>query len=139
MARKTRWNDRTAGCECGCAVFSANANTGVVADVERIISAGPTPILPRIGCTRLSLPMRCHVNPLGGKTTNWRAGCRRSACPVRREGERSQSSLPTPISEELEWSIHKQDLKTENEPVPKAGYSPWRVPRSLCLPDRVLQ
>ena len=26
-------------------------------------------------------------------------------------------------SEEVEWSIHKQDLKTENEPVPKAGYS----------------
>src|SRR5882762_3003843 len=23
----------------------------------------------------------------------------------------------------LEWSIHKKDLKTENEPVPNAGYS----------------
>jgi len=34
------------------------------------------------------------VNPLGGKTTNWRAGCGRPACPVRREGERLALSLP---------------------------------------------
>ena len=31
---------------------------------------------------------RCSfITPLGGKTTNWRAGCGKSACPVRREGE----------------------------------------------------
>src|ERR1022692_539803 len=35
------------------------------------------------------------VNPRGGKTTNWRAGCGRSARPVRREGE--SQALPTPI------------------------------------------
>ncbi len=28
---------------------------------------------------------------------NWRAGCGRTASPVRREGERNQSPLPTPI------------------------------------------
>jgi hypothetical protein len=28
------------------------------------------------------------VSPFMGKTTNWRAGCGRSACPVRREGGR---------------------------------------------------
>ena len=33
------------------------------------------------------------VNPLGGKTTHWRAGCGRTACPVRREGAR-----PIPLS-----------------------------------------
>ena len=37
-----------------------------------------------------------YVNPLGGKTTDWRAGCGRPACPVRREGE-SLAILPTPI------------------------------------------
>ena len=37
------------------------------------------------------------VNPATGKTTDWRAGCGRSACPVRREGE--PHALPTPIQE----------------------------------------
>ncbi len=38
------------------------------------------------------------VNPLGGKTTNRRAGCGRSARPVRREGGPGiQPALPTPI------------------------------------------
>ena len=35
--------------------------------------------------------------PLRGDTTNRRAGCGRSARPVRREGDRTQSVLPTPI------------------------------------------
>ena len=34
------------------------------------------------------------VSPLVGKTTDWRAGCGKSACPVRREG-RAQA-LPYP-------------------------------------------
>jgi len=36
------------------------------------------------------------VNPLRGKATHWRAGCGRSACPVRREGERSTICSPYP-------------------------------------------
>src|ERR1035438_10364161 len=36
-----------------------------------------------------------HVNPRGGKTTNWGAGCGESGRPVRREGE--SQALPTPI------------------------------------------
>ena len=32
--------------------------------------------------------MTRFASPLEGKTTNWRAGCGRSACPVRREGGR---------------------------------------------------
>ena len=35
------------------------------------------------------------ASPLVGKTTDWRAGCGRSASPVRREGE--AVPLPTPI------------------------------------------
>ncbi len=32
--------------------------------------------------------MLCCSSPQGGKTTNWRAGCGKSASPVRREGRR---------------------------------------------------
>jgi hypothetical protein len=46
--------------------------------------------------TRLTpIVVRWAVSPLVGKTTNWRAGCGRSARPVRREGRRQP--LPTPI------------------------------------------
>jgi len=38
----------------------------------------------------------CFVNPLRGKTTNWRAGCGRSARPVRREGEPKPMGSPYP-------------------------------------------
>ena len=34
------------------------------------------------------------VSPLVGKTTDWRAGCGRSASPVRREGEAKASPYP---------------------------------------------
>src|SRR5208283_4716381 len=32
------------------------------------------------------------VNPLRGKTTDWKAGCGKSACPVWREGGRTTAS-----------------------------------------------
>src|ERR1035438_8327062 len=41
--------------------------------------------------------MSKHVNPRRGKTTNWRAGCGRSARPVRREGEPQSSPYPYQI------------------------------------------
>ena len=31
-------------------------------------------------------------------TTNWRAGCKKSACPVRREGRSFPSSLPLSLA-----------------------------------------
>src|SRR5262249_43805582 len=36
------------------------------------------------------------VRPLAGKTTDWRAGCGRSASPVRREGAAIAASYPYP-------------------------------------------
>src|SRR5271169_6446910 len=33
-------------------------------------------------------------------TTNWRAGCQKLACPVRREGRPESSSLPLSLSEQ---------------------------------------
>ena len=63
-----------------------------------LINAGQMHSLRSMGCTRLPQPMRKVANPVAGKTTDWRAGCGRTASPVRREGERNQSPLPTPIS-----------------------------------------
>ena len=36
------------------------------------------------------------ASPLAGKTTDWRAGCGKSARPVRREGEPKPISSPYP-------------------------------------------
>ena len=36
------------------------------------------------------------VNPVSGDTTNWRAGCGKSARPVRREGEPNSIGSPYP-------------------------------------------
>jgi hypothetical protein len=40
----------------------------------------------------------CPVNPLRGNTTDWRAGCGKSARPVRREGRPKPMGLPYPIT-----------------------------------------
>ena len=61
-----------------------------------IIIAGPTPTLPSTGCSLWSPPTTWFVNPLGGKTTDWRAGCGKSACPVRREGDSNPIASPYP-------------------------------------------
>jgi hypothetical protein len=65
------------------------------------------PTLKRSGCSSLHLPMRKHVNPLGGKTTDWRAGCGRTACPVRREGESKPigSSYPYNLIERIDSTV----------------------------------
>src|SRR5208337_1549954 len=44
---------------------------------------------------------RSFITPLRGKTTDWRAGCGRSASPVRREGEPTRFSLP--LSRWVSW------------------------------------
>jgi hypothetical protein len=46
----------------------------------------------------LSVLWVCFVNPLGGKTTDRRAGCGRSASPVRREGGPKPIGPPYPYS-----------------------------------------
>ena len=63
-----------------------------------IISAGRTPSLPPVGCFPYAQPTLRPVSPLGGKTTDWRAVCGRSARTVRRgEGPGIQPVLPTSI------------------------------------------
>jgi hypothetical protein len=61
-----------------------------------IIGAGRMPSLPSMGLSACSKPMNSPASPLAGKTTNWRAGCGRSASPVRREGEQKPIGSPYP-------------------------------------------
>ena len=58
------------------------------------------------------------VNPLGGKTINRRAGCGKSARPVRREGRPNPIGLPYPYRLRL---------------LPSAGPVPWRPTRRQFL------
>ena len=44
------------------------------------------------------------ITPLAGKTTNWRAGCGRSASPVRREGDSNSIGSPYPYHSLAEFS-----------------------------------
>src|SRR3954468_3804534 len=45
-----------------------------------------------------TIVVRWAVSPLVGKTTNWRAGCGRSARPVRREGAAAAAPYPYQMS-----------------------------------------
>jgi RNA-directed DNA polymerase len=86
----------TAGCACACAASCATGRADKVGDAERIISAGPTPTLRSSGCSPRTWPTPPPVSPLAGKTTHWRAGCGRSARPVRREGDSNSIVSPYP-------------------------------------------
>jgi hypothetical protein len=50
-----------------------------------MILCGGCALWPTPRCLLLSVG-RVVITPLRGKTTDWRAGCGRPACPVRREG-----------------------------------------------------
>ena len=54
------------------------------------------PVTGAIHCSNLKRALDASANLLWRLTTNWRAGCKKFACPVRREG-RSLSFVPTPI------------------------------------------
>ena len=86
--------DSRRGCGASCASAQGRRGRGRGADHQR----WPNAFFAEQGLFSLtSGPWLGSVNPLRGKTTNWRAGCGKSARPVRREGERTQSALPTPI------------------------------------------
>ena len=63
---------------------------------DSIISAGLTHSFGRMGFSALPMPIELYSSPLGGKTTDRRAGCGRSACPVRREGGPKPIGPPYP-------------------------------------------
>jgi Group II intron, maturase-specific domain len=63
---------------------------------ELIKHDGQLPSFPIMACSACRTPMMRPASPLGGKTADWRAGCGRSASPVRRE--REALPHPTPIT-----------------------------------------
>ena len=62
-----RFDHSIAGSECGYAAFCDGADMGRDGDEAGIISAGPTPSLPSMGCSPSSQPKHRPVSPLGGE------------------------------------------------------------------------
>src|SRR5215470_4120132 len=83
-----------AGCEASCA--NKVIGKGVPRQMVPIKHAGPMPTLLRLGYLACNKPMSRHASPLAGKTTDRRAGCGRSARPVRREGASKPIDAPYP-------------------------------------------
>src|SRR6516165_529745 len=84
--------------DVGCEASGANEATGKGVPKQMVPTkrAGPMPTLLRLGCIAWNKPMPRSVSPLAGKTTDWRAGCGRSARPIRREGASKPIDAPYP-------------------------------------------
>ena len=76
--------------------------------------------------------MSWSVNPLGGKTINRRAGCGKSASPVRREGRPNSIGLPYPYAQQ--WLAIVSDL-AELSIAPEAAQLADYLFAYLHLPD----
>ena len=81
------------------------------------------------------------ASPLVGKTTDWRAGCGRSASPVRREG--GAVPLPTPIvaarAADPERQTHPHHPSSPPGQVPhrvKAGGRLWQAQHGIVARSR---
>src|SRR5262249_39372441 len=61
-------------------------------------------LLHHNGLVYLKTSTRCGMSILLKVTTKWRAGCKKSACPVRREGRSFPSSLPLSV-----WTFRRGD------------------------------
>src|ERR1017187_2387814 len=79
--------------EDGCAVCCNGGGMAGAKGSERPIIAGPTNGLPTVGCCPWRQNTSGRAQSYHYETTDWRAGCGRSASPVRREG---QGSIPCP-------------------------------------------
>ena len=71
--------------------------------------------------------MTRSASPLEGKTTDWRAGCGRSACPVRREGGRV-TAPPYP------YHVFCARTKEDVDGGAKPGHDERRANASLNFP-----
>src|SRR5215472_2599627 len=86
----------TAGSVAGCAISCANSMAGRGSRAPSTISGGPMLSLLSMGFSTCETPMPKPASPLAGKTIDWRAGCGRSARPVRREGGSNPIGSPYP-------------------------------------------
>src|ERR1035441_2794301 len=95
-AKRTRLAMWMATFEDDCAVCCNGGGMDGVKESERLINAGPTNGLPTVGCCPWQQNTSGRVQSYNYEPTDRRAGCGRSASPVRREGQ-GQSLVPTPI------------------------------------------
>src|ERR1022692_2468797 len=86
--------------EDGCAVCCNGGGMDGAKGSERPIIAGPTNGLPTVGCCPWRQNTSGRAQSYHYETTDWRAGCGRSASPVRREG---QGSIPCPYPYRPRW------------------------------------
>ena len=86
------------GCGDDCVRSCVNAGNGVDALVGKITNAGTTATLPSLGSSVLKLP-KLWKQPVSENepSANWRAGCGKSASPVRREERGVISPLLPPM------------------------------------------
>ena len=124
-----RFRRSTVGCACGCGVFCAGAFIVRVGGVVRIISVGRTRSLPRKGTSPWKRPFGWRVNPLEGQTIDRRAGCGRSASPVRREGRSKPIDLPYPYSAQAAGLGLVDHTRDDPERVVQSTPSQGRVER----------
>src|SRR6266702_6882288 len=89
------------GYDGGCGISCVNVTREKASPVASITSNGPTPSLPSRGSSACKQPMPKHASPLAGNTINRRAGCGRSARPVRREGESKPIGSPYPYQSDM--------------------------------------
>jgi len=82
-----------------------------------------------MGFSALQMPIELYSSPLGGKTTDRRAGCGRSASPVRREGRRKPMRRPYPYVRLRAGAIRGVE-------VPSSGDARSRVAKGNCAAAR---
>src|SRR5215469_13376090 len=82
------------GYACDGAAFSVSVEDGTDTGEDGTISFDPMlSLFLSMGCSLWLRPILGHVNPLVGKTTDWRAGCARSAFLF--EGKRTRGHSPS--------------------------------------------
>ena len=86
MGKSTCSRKSTAMCEGDCAAYCANGEGAKAEAGDEITTAGQTPASTRRGCNPWCSFVARSINLREEQTTNWRAGCRKSASPVREEG-----------------------------------------------------
>ena len=102
---RRRGSDLLIGDRTGCLRCSPVDGTSQKCE-RHWLSAGRMPFIDH-GLFPWLPPIARSVNPLRGDTTNWRAGCGRSARPVRREGGPKPIGSPYPylmsLRATLDW------------------------------------